>query len=139
MADRPLLRRNFFAGLAPALAVALVLPMEGARAQVEAQGYREPSQVLVNIVDAPPMPAVSASPDKEWLLLMQSPSLPPIADLAQRELRVAGTRIAPQTNGPSRSRDYVDAWFKRVADGRETLFSGLPADPKLGDFAWSPD
>jgi dipeptidyl aminopeptidase/acylaminoacyl peptidase len=139
MADRSLFRRFAFPVLAPAIAVSVLVPAESARAQVEGQGYQEPSRVLVDIVDAAPTPSIKASPDKEWMLLMQSPSLPPIADLARRELRIAGTRIAPQTNGPSRSRDYVDAWFKRVADGREIRFAGLPADPRLGDFTWSPN
>jgi hypothetical protein len=110
-----------------------------AQAQVEEQGYRQPSQVLVDIVDAPPTPSVRTSPDDEWMLLIQSPSLPPIADLAQRELRIAGTRIAPQINGRSRRTGYVGAWFKRILDGREVPISGLPENPKLNDFAWSPD
>jgi dipeptidyl aminopeptidase/acylaminoacyl peptidase len=125
----------------PALVIgaAFLVPADAAEAQVAEQGYRQPSQVLVDIVDAPPTPSVRTGPDNEWMLLMQSPSLPPIADLAQRELRIAGTRIAPQINGPSRRTGYVNAWFKRIADGREVAISGLPTDPKLGDFEWSPD
>jgi dipeptidyl aminopeptidase/acylaminoacyl peptidase len=108
-------------------------------AQGTEQGYRQPAQVLVDIVDAPPTPAVRMSPDDEWMLLLERPSLPPIADLAARELRLAGTRIAPRTNGRSRRTPYTGARFMRIADRREVVVTGLPANPKLEDVEWSPD
>src|SRR5690349_11758397 len=60
--------------------------------------YRTPPQVLVDLVDAPPTPGVSVDPKQEWMLLQKQPNLPPIAELAERELRLAGLRIRPQIN-----------------------------------------
>ncbi|HEX6200960.1 MAG TPA: hypothetical protein VF150_11895, partial [Thermoanaerobaculia bacterium] len=68
-----------------------------------ATAYQTPAQVLVDMVDAAPTPEVRLSPDREWLLVLERPSLPPIEELARRELRLAGLRIDPRTHGPSRT------------------------------------
>ncbi|MGI9182798.1 MAG: hypothetical protein ACR2H9_20150, partial [Longimicrobiaceae bacterium] len=61
-------------------------------------GYRVPPKAIADLVDAPPTPAVSLSPDKDWLLLMELPNLPPLSDLAQPELLLAGLRLNPRTH-----------------------------------------
>ena len=60
------------------------------------QVYQLPSQTLVDIIDAPLPPGQRLSPDLKWLLLMNRPSMPPIAELAEEELRLAGLRIKPR-------------------------------------------
>jgi len=101
--------------------------------------YRTPDQTLVDIVDALPTPSVSLAPDNEWMLLMQAPSLPSIAELAERELKLAGMRIKPQINGPSRTYPYIDLSLMRVSDSEERAITGLPSDPRLENVRWSPD
>jgi dipeptidyl aminopeptidase/acylaminoacyl peptidase len=108
-------------------------------AQTKALDYRVPSQVLVDIVDAPPTPGVSVGPGAEWLLLQQGPSLPPISELAEPELRIAGMRISPQTNGPSRGRYSVSLTFVKMADLSQVPVTGLPAGARIGGARWSPD
>ncbi len=101
--------------------------------------YQTPAQVLVDIVDAPPTPLVRMSPDHEWMLLLEAPSLPPLAELAERELRLAGLRMNPQTNGRSRTRPFTGLRFMRTSDSREIVVTGLPDRPRLGDVSWAPD
>ena len=110
-----------------------------AAAQTKALEYQVPSQVLVDIVDAPPTPGVSVGPGAEWLLLQQGPSLPPISELAEPELRIAGMRISPQTNGPSRGRYSLSLTFLKMADLSEVPVAGLPAGARIGGVRWSPD
>ncbi|HEX2038026.1 MAG TPA: prolyl oligopeptidase family serine peptidase [Chloroflexota bacterium] len=81
--------------------------VEGATVQEQVPGYRLPPPAMVELADAPETPDVSVSPDGRWLLLMERPGLPPIAELAQPELRLAGLRLNPRTNGPSRARYYT--------------------------------
>ena len=72
----------------------LALVLAGsALAEGDALDYQMPAQVLVDIIDAPPTPGVYLSPDNEWLLLLQRPGYPPISEVAQPELRLAGLRI----------------------------------------------
>ncbi|HEX2162346.1 MAG TPA: prolyl oligopeptidase family serine peptidase [Thermoanaerobaculia bacterium] len=130
--------------LRPVLALlaglALAAPAAAAPADDStAPAYRQPSDSLVALVDAPRTPAVRVSPDGEWLLLLESPSLPGIEEVAARELRLAGMRIDPAVSGPSRDFPLSDLSLVRVADGEERSVSGLPAAPKLANVSWSPD
>jgi dipeptidyl aminopeptidase/acylaminoacyl peptidase len=101
--------------------------------------YRMPAPELVALVDQPITPAVSISPDQEQMLFMHVPGLMTIEDLAQPELRIAGMRINPRTNGPSRARYYVRLVLRPVAGGSQVPITGLPDKPKLGGVRWSPD
>ena len=131
------------------LAVLVVVPFvataprpAGAAATPEsstAPVYRTPPEALAELALAPPTPLVYASPGDEWLLVADRPSLPPVAELARRELRLAGLRIDPRTSGPSRARYLSGLRLVRVADGGERPVTGLPEEPRLGDVSWSPD
>jgi dipeptidyl aminopeptidase/acylaminoacyl peptidase len=126
--------------LAVAVGAVLCLGVAGAaEAQTTASAYRTPSKVLVDIADAPPTPGVSVGPGGEWLLLQQGPSLPGIRELAEPELRIAGMRISPQTNGPSRARHALSLTFVKMADLSQVPVTGLPAGARIGAARWSPD
>lgn len=103
------------------------------------QTYRMPPREIADLVDAPLTPDVAVSPDRRWMVLMDRPPLPAIADLAQPELRLAGLRINPRTNGPSRARHYRAFTIKQIDDGRETPVTGLSDSPRLGRPSASPD
>src|ERR1022692_491602 len=74
--------------------------------------YQQPPKAIIDLVDARPTPNVEVSPgdgsNGRWMLIEAISGLPSIADLAQPELRLAGLRFNPKTNGPSRGR-YVTA------------------------------
>ncbi|MBU8871449.1 MAG: prolyl oligopeptidase family serine peptidase [Gemmatimonadales bacterium] len=102
-------------------------------------GYQMPPQVLADIMDAPPTPGVFLSPDKEWLLLVERPGLPSIEEVAQPELRLAGLRINPRSNGPSRARNMDGLLFQRLSDGKEVRVVGFPEGSYITSPSWSPD
>ncbi|HEY4563486.1 MAG TPA: hypothetical protein VIJ36_10930, partial [Thermoanaerobaculia bacterium] len=65
--------------LAPALALLLTLPAVAAVTPAPADAaYRMPPQTLVDIIDAPPTPGVALDPHRQWLLVLDRPSLPPV-------------------------------------------------------------
>jgi dipeptidyl aminopeptidase/acylaminoacyl peptidase len=116
----------------PALAL-LVVP-----AALAAQGgYRQPPADIARILDAPPLPAVSVSPDRSTLLLVSRPGLPPISEVAAPEYRLAGARINPRTNGPSRAFGSTGLSFLAVAGGAARPVT-LPAGTTIGGTSWSP-
>ena len=65
-------------------------------------------------------------------------SLPPVAELAEPELRLAGVRINPRTNGPSREAFYNRLSFRPVGGGEEIEVE-LPEEARLSFPRWSPD
>lgn len=107
----------------------------GAPAQT---AYRTPPAPVPEILDAPPLPYASLDPTSERLLLQERSSLPPIADLAQPMLRLAGLRINPATNGRHGGAGLTGFTIKRLDDGSELPVS-TPAEGTLGYASWSPD
>jgi dipeptidyl aminopeptidase/acylaminoacyl peptidase len=133
-----------FSRIGPALTLALLLTLPAvdataATAPSDSASYQTPPQALVDIVDAPLTPGVMVDPHRQWLLVQDRPSLPSIAELAERELRLAGLRIRPRTHAPSRAGYITGLRLVRLSDLSERPVSGLPAGSRLGDLEWSPD
>ncbi len=104
----------------------------------EALEYQTPAPELAALVDAPVTPGVSLRPDGSLLLLLERPSLPSIAEVSAPELRIAGLRIDPRTNGPSRANGSIGLSLRTLA-GEERVVTGLPAEPSIRNTRWSPD
>ncbi len=105
------------------------LALCGTEAQTNLK-YQEPPKAIVQLVDTRPTPSVEVSPKdkagRQWLLIEHVSGLPSIADLAQPELRLAGLRFNPRTNGPSRGRYITSLALKMLPDGAEKTVAGLP-------------
>jgi len=114
-----------------------------ARAQNNLQ-YQQPPKAIVDIVDALPTPGVELSPagsaaGKRWMLIEHFSGLPTIAELAQPELRLAGLRFNPKTDGPSRGRYDTSLELQALPNGKAIAVSGLPSHAKIRFADWSPD
>ncbi|MBD3220622.1 hypothetical protein GF314_05225, partial [bacterium] len=122
------------------LVVLVVLVVSATPALAEdALSYQMPPRILADMIDAPPTPGVAVSPDGEWLVLLERPGLPPISEVAMPELRLAGLRINPRTDGPSRARYLDGLTFQRLSDGEQIPVTGLPDGAQLTGVSWSPD
>ncbi|MFQ5630997.1 MAG: prolyl oligopeptidase family serine peptidase, partial [bacterium] len=108
-------------------------------AQTPALKYQVPPKPLADIVDAPTTPSVSLDPTHEWMLLLEQPGLPSIEELAQPELRIAGLRINPRTNGRSRLRPYSGLRLKNIETSKESVISGLPDNARIRSVEWAPN
>ena len=105
----------------------------------DASRYQVPSQAIVDMIDAPQVPQTLLSPNRDWLLLLERPALPPVAELAQPEIRIAGMRINPRNNNQSRTLQATGIKLVKVADRLEKAIVGLPQGARIGDAQWSPD
>ncbi len=101
--------------------------------------YQMPPKVIADLVDAPNTPNVNISPNQEWMLLLNQPSLPSIEEVAQEELRIAGIRINPKTNGGSRSFYFDGMSLQSIASSKVKTLSGLPQRARIENVRWSPD
>jgi len=101
--------------------------------------YQIPPQALVDLVDAPVTPRTSFSDDLNYMAILERPSNPSIADLASDELRIAGMRIDPATNGSSRISYSTGIQIQNLKSNTIGDISGLPDDLKLVNLSWSPD
>lgn len=119
-------------------AVACILLNPAASSQ-ESLKYQLPPDEIVKIVDALATPAVSVSPDKALMLLIERPPLITIRELSAEELRLAGLRIDPSTNGPSRQTFNKGYRLMDIKGTNIREISGMPSDPALGYPIWAPD
>lgn len=135
-----MLRLRFpLTGMVLCAALVTVLPSAASAQGDPALPYQMPPAAIAALVDAPPTPSVSISPDRQWVALLELPGLPGIEEVAQPELRLAGLRINPRTNGPSRVTHYNGIQLKRVEGGHMIPVTGLPENPKITNVSWSPD
>ena len=100
--------------------------------------WKTPPPAIARVVEAPPSPSVVVDPTRTWLLLVDTTSLPPLADLARPMERLAGSRIDPASNGPHRPRRLVGMQVVKIADG-STRRIKLPDDADLSSPDWSHD
>ncbi len=112
----------------------LVLPL-GIFAQ---ESYKLPPQNVMDVLNATSIPITLISPAHDKIALLEPLRYPPISELAQPMLRLAGSRINPNTNGQHRQPYSISLKFKNISDGKETAVL-LPADAKIIQPQWSPD
>jgi dipeptidyl aminopeptidase/acylaminoacyl peptidase len=106
--------------------------------------YQKPPAAIEQLLDAPPTPAISLSPDRSTLLIAQPQTFPTIAEVAQPRYRLAGLRLAPATSTPSAASYNVGLRLQAVAPGVLSptvpkAITGLPAKLREADAIWSPD
>ncbi|MEJ7779437.1 MAG: prolyl oligopeptidase family serine peptidase [Daejeonella sp.] len=101
--------------------------------------YQKPPQSIINLVEAASTPTVRISSNGEWMILLDMPDMPSIEVLSEQEIRLAGLRINPATNGPSRSSAFTGIRLKTIGSGEERSFAGLPDKLQLADITWSPE
>ncbi|MEO6589592.1 MAG: S9 family peptidase, partial [Pyrinomonadaceae bacterium] len=106
---------------------------------VFAQGtYKKPPQNVVDVLNAPVTPSTSVSPAKDKIALLEPLRYPPISELAEPMLRLAGIRINPRTTGQHRQQYFVKVTLKNIADGKE-MSVNLPTGAKIISPTWSAD
>ncbi len=113
----------------------------GAAAQQAPQGavrYQKPPQAVLDVLNAPAPMNLSVNPTRDHGILYEPVRYPPIAELAQPMLRLAGVRINPATNGPHNPPRVTNLVLKWLSDGRESKVV-TPLGAKLSTPQWSPN
>ena len=118
------------------LAISLLLAMTGTTIP---EGYMQPDQELIDIVDAEWAPWASISPVFSTWLFRTPQRNPSISDLAQEELRLAGMRFRALTTAPTSSFVLTDLSLLNWPELAQHPIAGLPVDPRILSTAWSPD
>lgn len=132
------MRRRLLARALPAFV--LIAAFGGPVLAQDALNYQQPPAPIAEILDRKPTPTPSLSPDRATLALYDRANLPPIAELAEPMLRLAGYRINPRNNGPANSRVswLTGLSFQPVAGGAARAVQ-LPEGARFTSPSWSPD
>ncbi|MBI9059586.1 MAG: S9 family peptidase [Labilibaculum sp.] len=118
----------------------ILLAFSSANAQ-ENLGYQKPSAEILDLVDVQVAPSVLIDESKEFMLLRYRDSYKSIAELSEEEMRLGGLRINPKTNIGSRTNYYNNLKIINLKnkDKQPVEVKGLPDNPRLANFSWSPD
>ncbi|GAA5028673.1 hypothetical protein GCM10011506_14170 [Marivirga lumbricoides] len=116
----------------------LLLLATFAKAQ-ESLKYQKPPTEILELVEAPLAPSVLIDKKGENVILLFRDPYKSIAELSEQELRLGGLRINPKTNIGSRTTYYNNIKTKKALKPSNTEVKGLPENPRLANFNWSPD
>lgn len=100
--------------------------------------YEQPSADLVALVDTEPTPIAIPGPH-DIAAVAHFPTMVPLVDLAERELKLAGHRFNPATHDQTRAPHFVRVDFLDTASGCSAPIEGLPRAARIRHPAWSPD
>src|SRR5262245_39915813 len=101
MSPRTLRRSAIWAAAALVVTVALI-PV------IAEELYKKPPKDILDVLNAPAIPSAALSPAKDYVLLARSERYPPIADVSQPMLRLAGIRINPKSTSLRRLSNLIE-------------------------------
>ncbi|WP_205677819.1 alpha/beta hydrolase family protein [Brumimicrobium salinarum] len=118
----------------------VVLSFYSVHAQ-EGLTYQKPSQEILDLVDVSRAPSVFMDEAKNHMILVSRNAYGSIEELSQEELRLGGLRIDPKTNIGSRVSYFNNIELKHLKskNTKRIQVEGLPENPRLTNFSWSPD
>ena len=100
--------------------------------------YHKPPQEMLDVLNSPLTPTLSISPQRDAVIILQPVRYPPIAEVAQPMLRLAGIRIDANTNGMHLAPYYSSFTLQQLSTSADIKLA-LPASAKRGAPVWSPD
>ena len=103
--------------------------------------YQQPPNEILNLVDVKLPPRVLMDENKKYMVCVYRDAFKTIKELSEKEMRLAGLRINPKTNIGSRTNYYKDIKIANLRRKKTVLrrVRGLPTEPRLANFIWSPD
>ncbi len=100
--------------------------------------YQKPPKEVLDILNAPTLPALSVNPTRTYATLSQGERYPSIAEVAEPMLRIAGIRIDPRTNGLHLAGGSSSVEIVKLPEGTKVKLM-LPPGAKVGPLRWSDD
>lgn len=105
----------------------------------ENEGYQQPPQQILDLVNAPMAPSVLLDATGTNVIMLYRDAYKSIEELSETELRLGGLRINPKTNIGSRTNYWNNIKVKKSISKDAKQVLGLPDNPRLSNFSWSPD
>ncbi len=107
-------------------------------AQSQGESWQNPPEPILSMLETPALPGVVISPDNRWLVEVIRPPLPPIAQLVEPVVAIAGYELNPKTWGPAREFAYEGLSLRAIGAETSTPIA-LPPNPRIRNFNWSRD
>ena len=105
---------------------------------VAEDAYQKAPAPIGELLSTPAAPTVHFNPQRDAMIIYRAERHPPVADLAEPVLRLAGLRINPLNNGPHRTARCVELTLHPLPEGKERPIT-IPPGARITPPAWSPD
>lgn len=115
-----------------------LLCIQNMSAQIDLE-YQKPPLEILSLADVPLAPHIVSNTEASKLILLYRNQYKSIAELSEKEMRLAGLRINPKNNNNSRERFYFNLKVMHVGKKEQIQVEGLPKDGRFSNFAWSPN
>lgn len=125
-----------FRHLLPLVVLPLITMPVSAQINPPSANWQNPPEPIVSMLDADRLPAVSISPDNQWLVEFERRPLPPIAELAEPQVAIAGIKLNPDTWGPAQAASYKGITVRPLGASESTSIE-LPAGARIRNLRWS--
>jgi len=101
--------------------------------------YQKPPKEILELADFERSPQMSINSKHTKMIFQYRNTYKTLAELSEKEMRLAGLRINPVTNISSTITYTNNLTYKTIKEKESTPISGLPANPKITYLTWSPD
>ena len=119
--------------------ILLLMTISGiANAQTN-QPYQLPPKEILELVDIKPRPLIRIDSRNQTMVMLDRLMFKTLEELAETEVKLAGIRINPQTNGQARASYNYGIRVMNIETGEYLAISGLPDKLKIAEFSFSPD
>src|SRR5690606_2304251 len=82
-------------------------------------------------------PQISLSPQRDWFVLLERRGMPSIGEVTEPHLKLAGSRINPNTNGTASTGGYLGMTLRRIR-GSDEIPVMAPEGGRLSGPSWAP-
>src|SRR5215467_8758507 len=103
-----------------------------------AELYQKPPKAILDVLNSPTTPSLTINPSRTFATQGQAVRYPPIAELAQPMLRIAGMRINPKTNGLHNTIFNSSLALRKIPEGAAVKVE-LPPGGKFSGAQWASD
>ena len=101
--------------------------------------YQLPPSEILELADFQRAPSISMNSKHTKIIFFYRDTYKTLGDLSQDEMRLAGLRINPRTNISSTATYTNNIKYRDFRGTEPVQVTGLPVNPLLGNFGWSPD
>lgn len=103
--------------------------------------FQKPPKEILELADVERAPSVIVDNNKENMVLLYRDAYKTIEELSQEEMRLGGLRIDPKTNIGSRTNYTNNIKLRKLSSKSFDAIQvkGLPQNPRLSNYVWSPD
>ena len=101
--------------------------------------YQKPPKEILELADFERAPTLMMDSKRQTMILLYRNTYSTIQELSEEEMKLAGLRINPKTNISSGISYSGNIKYKPFNEREAKQVNGLPQNPRLSNFSWSPD